>query len=165
MRFLCIKAHEFVNRPWPTTFLLDQFTNFTVGGEGRFGTLDSLEPDERAVYARWCAQMGGKGLLDAFELGLMNCHRQPLVRPLGSWPEVSEWSARRIVRDDAGGVYIRWSGTGACPRCEGTGDSDEDDEDDDGFAVCSNCDGSGEDETVTLWTDMDGAEVPLGDDL
>lgn len=135
---------------------------FLVANEDRngFGTLHVLTEDEIKACAIWLARVGGRGLLDDFEVSLIN------AGALRIWPHdadghahSSDWVCIDTERSDTG-IRLIWERRVTCKSCDGDGHTaalgDEVTDDD----VCAYCDGDGsvyDDWTVT---DMDGLVLP-----
>lgn len=131
----------------------------------RTGTLRMLSADDIVACARWLASIGGRPLLDAFELRLLqqNCISGVQLQDEDGTPIEAEVEVVGIERYDSG-LYLRWQSKFPCDTCKGLGwlldedlerlklDVDE--------GRCGECGGEGHWYGSDLLTDYDGRAVP-----
>lgn len=123
------------------------------------GTLQMLHDLEVPAYAKWLGLFGGRELLDAFEVALINCGM------LRVWPVDDE---DEPLHDECDAVEIRhyddgsrivWEAKLRCDDCCGQGHHNlhgEPVEEDD---LCLSCDGNGWKTGPEFETDMDGGPL------
>lgn len=130
-----------------------------AGGK-RVGTCSMLSWQEAQAYARWLGQHGGRKLLDAFELALINARVLPL-QPHNEHGQQHpcRCEAVEFIHTDTG-LRIEWQPEEPCHHCGGDGHyadpCDEVTEED----RCLWCDGQGWFYGAPILTDMDGTVVP-----
>lgn len=153
-RYLCIGSKY--HRQRGSHFYAREATIHVCHAHG-FGTLRSLDARDLPAYARWCAEVGGRDLLDAFELAAINEHRllEPNVDE-GPEPVVIEWHADELLH---GPGRILWTPCVECTCCDGTGKSNEWDAEEECRADCDECDGTGYNAGAQIVTDYDGNPV------
>lgn len=165
-RYLVVQARSVsLNNGDASSFILDQFTELHIGGKGYHGTLRALDYDDVPALAKWCAEVGGRGLLDAFELHCINHRLLPLEPQLdGDAEKVDDWRAEEFQHTPEG-LRIVWTPLCTCPYCGGTGNAEDDPGpcDDDEPDPCWACDAKGKLEGPELVTDADG--VPIQPEL
>lgn len=130
-------------------------------GGKRVGTTRMLDPRDLGHYAKWLGAVGGRDLLDAFEVQLIN-DGMLFVRPVDvdGVPLHDECKALEIRHYDDGSRIV-WEPQIECTACDGDGHfalpGDPIREDD----LCAVCDGSGHMAWGEFETDMDGNPLPL----
>ena len=126
------------------------------------GTTQMLHDSEVKDYARWIGQYGGRELLDAFEVQLIN-DGMLMVWPVDADgdPIHDECEAVEIRHCDDG-ARILWQAKLQCQWCHGEGHNNlpgeavgEDD-------LCMSCGGDGFVMSAEFETDIDGNEPPVG---
>ena len=125
----------------------------------RFGNTQLLDDRDVPAYAKWLGTVGGRELLDAFEVALIN---DGMLRV---WPVDADGDP---LHDECDAVEIRhyddgsrivWEAKLRCDTCCGEGHFNllgEPVEEDD---LCPHCDGNGYVTGPEFETDMDGAPV------
>lgn len=136
------------------------FRGVVEAGGKAAGTLQFLHDLEVPAYAKWLGLVGGRDLLDAFEVALINCGM------LRVWPVDEdgeplhdECDAVEIRRYDDGPRLV-WEAKLKCEWCCGNGHHNlhgEPVEEDD---LCLSCDGVGYTTSAEFETDMDGNGLP-----
>lgn len=122
----------------------------------RFGTTQILDDAEVPAYAKWLGLIGGRELLDAFEVKLIN-DGMLRVWPIDEDGEPLHDECEAVeIRHYDDGSRIAWEPKVRCETCCGAGhyrlDGGLVDEED----VCVLCDGNGFVWGCEFETDMDG---------
>ncbi len=139
--------------------------HFGASDGKRFGTLRMLSADDIVACARWLASIGGRPLLDAFELRLLqqNCIPSVQLQDEDGTSIKAEAEVVGIERYDTG-LYLRWQSKFPCDTCEGLGELDEEQIDrlklDAEAGRCHECGGEGHWYGSDLLTDYDGRALP-----
>lgn len=126
-----------------------------AGGQ-HVGTTRMLHDREVADYARWLGVYGGRELLDAFEVQLIN-DGMLRVWPVDAngEPLHDECDAIEIVHYDDGSRIV-WEPKVKCDTCCGNGHSNLHGEPVDDEDLCPHCDGHGWVTGAEFETDMNG---------
>jgi hypothetical protein len=135
--------------------------SFGVVQDGRvFGTLQMLDWSELKDYAKWLGLAGGRGMLDSFEVALINCGML-YVWPVDADgdPKHDECTALEIRHYDTGS-RIAWEAKLKCDLCCGQGHHNLHSEPVEEEDLCMACDGDGYRTGEEFETDMDGNELP-----
>lgn len=126
-----------------------------------FGNTQLLHDNEVQEYAKWLGLVGGRELLDAFEVKLIN-EGMLRVWPVNADgdPLYAECEALGIRRYDTG-TRLQWEPRVQCPFCHGHGHHNLGGELVDEEDLCLSCCGCGYITGAVFETDLDGR--PLGD--
>ena len=123
------------------------------------GTTQMLHDNEVKDYARWIGQYGGRELLDAFEVQLIN-DGMLMVWPVDADgdPLHDECYAVEIRRYDDGSRIV-WQAKAQCQWCHGEGHHNQPGEAVAEEDLCMACCGDGYGMGPEFETDMDGVEI------
>lgn len=126
-----------------------------TGGK-HFGNTQMLDDGEVKEYAKWLGVYGGRDLLDAFEVALIN-DGMLYVWPVDNdgEPLHDECEAQEIIHYDDGSRIV-WQPKLRCETCCGAGHYRLDDEPVDEEDLCVHCDGNGWTWGGEFETDMQG---------
>lgn len=128
------------------------------GGASAGSTL-MLDQHEVQACAKWLGVHGGRDLLDAFEVQLINDGAiEVFPVDVDGLPLHDECEAQEIIRYDDG-PRIAWVPRVRCDVCCGQGHFNLHGEPVDEDDICPNCDGHGQVSGREFETDMDGAAV------
>ncbi len=132
------------------------------GAEGgkRLGGLQLLSDRDVPEIARWLGLAGGRPLLDAFEVSLINAGMLKVSPVDVSSAPMEGCECLDLEHHDAG-IRLFWRRRVRCQSCDGQGhlgasSTAHPDEAD----TCLNCDGDGRVWGDEFMTDMDGVAVP-----
>ena len=125
------------------------------GGKG-FGTLRNMPDADMRACAVWLARVGGRELLDSFELALIQDGVIRInVHDAEGYYYRGHWECQDVKRLDHG-MLLFWERKCACESCNGVGNftspGDLVDLDD----ICTDCGGTGLRFDTSAITDMDG---------
>lgn len=131
------------------------------GGQA-FGNTQMLDDLEVPAYAKWLGLVGGRDLLDAFEVQLIN-DGMLRVWPVDAdgEPLHDECDAVEIVHYDDGSRIV-WQPKVRCETCCGAGHYRLDCEPVEEEDLCLHCDGNGWTWGREFETDMDGMPANVG---
>lgn len=134
----------------PATFLL--WKDFGKGAS----TLAHLPEDETKACALWLGRVGGKRLLDAFELALIQAGRVRInVHDSDGNYYGGHWECQDVEPLDAG-YLLFWERKCTCENCSGSGHHAQAGELVQEEHICTLCEGSGLRHDTNAITDMDG---------
>lgn len=149
MMYLCIDR----TKVQPITAVVER------GGQC-IGTTRLLDWRDLPAYARFLGLFGGRELLDAFELRLIN-DGMLFIWPIDDEgePLFDECDATEIRRYDDGSRIV-WQARLKCQICCGDGHFGQPGDEITDEDLCPNCDGTGEITGEEFETDMDGRPLP-----
>lgn len=146
---------------WLTVDCTKALPSFGVVEDGRrFGTLQLIDWRELPSFSKWVGVAGGRDLLDAFEVALIN------DGVLWVWPVDEDGDPLHDECDCVGlehhaeGIRLFWQPKVPCEWCSGEGHfaalGDPVEEED----LCIKCDSNGWNWGREFATDMDGNPLP-----